>query len=65
MLPTPVVNKINHVFTFCLYGLKDFNFSFYSMFFHDLISVVIVEKMILAWAKETQMLAILWSRGPV
>ena len=32
--------------------------------FHDLISLVIAEKMILLWAKETQMLAILWSKGP-
>ena len=32
-LPTIVVNKISHVCTFCLYGLKDCNFSFYFMFF--------------------------------
>ena len=32
-LPTIVVNKISHVCTFCLYGLKDCNFGFYSMYF--------------------------------
>ena len=32
-LPILVVNKINHVCTFCLYGLKDCNCSFYSMYF--------------------------------
>ena len=32
-LPTLVVNKISHVCTFCLYGLKDCNCNFYVMFF--------------------------------
>ena len=32
-LPTLVVNKISHVCTFCLYGLKDCNCSFYLMYF--------------------------------
>ena len=62
-LPMLVVNKISHVCTFCLYSLKDCNFNF--DVFHDLISLVIAEKMILVCAKETQMLAILWSRGPI
>ena len=46
-LPTLVVNKISHVCTFCLYGLKDCNFSFsllLSDVFHDFISLVIVEE---------------------
>ena len=32
-LHTLVVNKISHVCTFCLYGLKDSNCSFYLMLF--------------------------------
>ena len=32
-LPTLVVNKISHVYTVCLYVLKDGNCSFYLMFF--------------------------------
>ena len=63
-LPTLVVNKINHVCTFCLYGLKDCKFNFYLIIFHDLISLFLVERLILVWAKEIQMLAILLSRGP-
>ena len=63
-LPTLVVNKISHVCTFCLYGLKDCNLSFHFVF-RDLISLVIAEKMKLVWTKETQMLAVLWSRGPI
>ena len=59
-LPTLVVNKISHVCTFYLDRLKDCSFNFDG--FHDLI---IAEKMILVWAKETQMLAVLWSRGPI
>ena len=63
-LPTLVVNKISHVCTFCLYGLKDCNFSFHSVF-RDLISIVIVEETVFVRAKETQLSAILWSRGPI
>ena len=63
-LPTLVVNKRNHVCTFCFYGLKDCKFNFYLIIFHDLISLVLGERLILVWAKETQMLAILLSRGP-
>ena len=62
---TLVVNKINHVCTCCLYGLKVCSFNFYLVFFNGLITLVIVEKSILIWAKETQMLAILWSGGPI
>ena len=65
-LPTLVVNKISHVCTFCLYGLKDCNCSF-SIFdvFHVLISLDIVEETVFVRAKETQLSAILWSRGPI
>ena len=42
-LPTPVVYIISHVCTFCLYGLKVCNFSFYSMFFTDVFLVNIFE----------------------
>ena len=63
-LPTLVVNKRNHVCTFCLYGLKDCKFNFYLIIFHGLISLVLVKRLIVVWAKETQMLAILLSRGP-
>ena len=35
------------------------------MFFRDLLSLVIAEKMKLVWAKETEMLAVLWSTGPI
>ena len=45
-LPTLVVNKISHVCTFCLHGLKDWSCNF--DVFHDLISLVIAKKMILA-----------------
>ena len=31
-LPSLVVNKINHVCTFCLYGLKDCNCNFHLIF---------------------------------
>ena len=60
-------NKKSRVCTFCLYSLKlkDCSFNLYLTFFHDLIRLVIVEKIILVRAKETQMLAILWSRGPI
>ena len=51
---------------FCLYGLKDCNCSFYLMFFMTgLISLVIVEETVFVRAKETQLSAILWSRGPI
>ena len=63
-LPTLVVNKISHVCTFCLYGLKDGNCSFYLVLFDVLISLVIVEESVFVWARETQLSAILWSRGP-
>ena len=67
-LPTIVVNKISHVCTFCLYGLKDCNCSFYQfdVFHVKLIgSVVIVEETVSVRAEETQLSAILWSRGPI
>ena len=64
-LPTLVVNKISHVCTFCLYGLKDCNCSFYLMFFDVLISLVIVEESVFVRARETQLSAILWSRGAI
>ena len=64
-LPTLVVNKIIHVCTFCFYGLKYCNCSFLFDVFHDLISLVIVEKTVFVRAKETQLSAILWSRGPI
>ena len=47
-----------------LYDLKDCNCSFYLMFFYVLIGLVIVEETVFVWAKETQLSAILWSRGP-
>ena len=63
-LPTLVVNKISHVCTVCSYGLKDCSFNSVLLdVFHDLISLVIAEKMILVWAKETQMLAIFDPEG--
>ena len=62
-LPTLVVNKISHVCTFYFYGLKDCKLLF--DVFHDLFCLDIAEKMILVWAKETQILAILLSRGPI
>ena len=62
-LPTLVVNKISHVCTFCLHGLKDCSFSFHLMLFYDLISLVIVEKIVFMRAEETQMSSILLSRG--
>ena len=64
-LPTLVVNKISHVCTFCLCGLKDCNFSFLFDVFHVLISLVIVEETVFVRAKETQLSAILWPRGPI
>ena len=62
-VPTLVVNKISHACTLCLYDLKDCSFNF--DVFHNLINLVVAEKIILVWVKETQMLAILWSRGPI
>ena len=64
-LPTLVVNKISHVCTFCLYGLKDCNCSFYLTFFHVLTGLVIVEETVFVRARETQLSAILRSRGPI
>ena len=64
-LPMLVVNKISHLCKFSLYGLKDCNFNFLFDVFHDLFCLGIAEKMILVWAKETQILAILLSRGSI
>ena len=62
-LPTLVVNKIRHLCKFSLYGLKNCNFNFLFDVFHDLFCLGIAEKMILVWAKETQMLAMLAARA--
>ena len=64
-LPTLVVSKISHVCTFCLYGLKDGNCIFYFDVFDVLISLVIVEESVFVRARETQLSAILWSRGAI
>ena len=63
-LPTLVVNKISHVCTFCLYGLKDGNYLLFYVF-DVLISLVIVEESVFVRARETQLSAILWSRGAI